>query len=264
MDLSIPIECKHLDAEDCEQFKTYCTKNKKGKCQRNRNGLDLPLEEVLSYLKEKHTKGKTYEQIHIKKGGIKIDGIKTSIEKFDSRLSINKNSIVLHFFLGDDQVLFLNGYIKKMTDENVNIDVKMRNYSGNSRFNSVNSSQTEHNVLQINWIGTTDEYKGNRFGIYAMYLVEQYAKEVYNIKYITLDDHTSVDPPNNIYYKLNFNLLASGSNNSGSFQMWKDWHKWAEEYGMNNIPDDERMISVEKFESGEEIVSIQKQFELDK
>jgi hypothetical protein len=140
----------------------------------------------------------------------------------------------------------------------------MRDYSGNSRYNSVNSKQKEYNVLQINWIGTDEKYKGNRFAMYAMFVVEQYAKRAYGIKYITLEDHASVEPPNNIYYKLNFNLLASDRNSDGPYQIWKDWHKWAEEQGMDNVPGDERMISIVSFESNDEIVSIQQMFEVEK
>ena len=263
MSLSVPIECKYLEPEDCEQFKTYCTKTKKGKCQRSRDGLDLPREEVLSYFRVKREKGNNIEQTHIKRGGIKISGEMTHTNKFNSILTVINESILLKFFLGEDEVLSLSGYIKKMTEENLAIDEKMRDYSGNSRYNSVNSHQVENNVLQINWIGTNEPYQGNRFGIYAMYLVEQYAKRMYDIKYITLDDHASVEPPNNLYYKLNFNLLAWGQNSYGSYQMWKDWHNWTAEHVMDNVPGDERMISIESFESGEEIQAIQKMFELE-
>ena len=151
-----------------------------------------------------------------------------------------------------------------MTEENVLIGEKMRDYSGNSRYNSVNSDQVKFKVLQINWIGTNEPYQGNRFGIYAMYLVEQYAKHYYDIKYITLEDHASVEPPNNIYYKLNFNLLSSGKNSDGPYQMWKNWHHWTDEHGMDNVPGDERMISTDSFESGDEIQAIQQMFELEK
>jgi hypothetical protein len=264
MNVSLPIECKYLDPEDCEQFKPYCTKTRRGKCQRNKDGLDLPREEVLSYLEEKRKRGKSIKQTHMKKSGIKISGEITGIIYFDSILNVSQTvtneSILLKFFIGEDEVLYLSGYIKKMTEQNVAIDEKMRDYSGNSRFNTVNSSQKEYNVLQINSIATLDRYKGNRFGMYAMYLVEQYTKQYYNIKYITLEDHTGVEPPNNIYYKLNFNLLAWGKNSNGPYEMWTDWHKWAAEHGMGNTQNDERMISTESFESSDDIVKIKKEY----
>ena len=43
--------------------------------------------------------------------------------------------------------------------------------------------------------------------------------------------------------------------------MWKDWHKLA---GMNNIVEDERMISIEEFESSDEIRAIQQNFRVEK
>ena len=272
MDLSVPIECKNLDPEDCEHFKVYCTKTKNGKCQKSRDGLDLPREEVLSYLEEKRKRGESIEQTHIKNGGIKISDVMTDVNVFNSILTVTQTgsgavineSILLKFFLGEDEVLSLSGYIKKMIEENLAIDEKMREYSDNSRYNSVNSRKVERNVLQINWIGTNEPYKGNRFGIYAMYLVEQYAKQVYDIKYITLDDHTGKEPPHNLYYNLNFNLLAYGSNDIGSYNMWKDWHEWAGKPGMNKVPGDERMVSTQSFESSGEIRAIQQNFRLKK
>jgi hypothetical protein len=272
MNISIPVECKYLEPEDCEMFKPYCTKTKKGKCQRSRDGLDLPRDEVLSYLEEKRKRGTKIEQTHIKRGGIKISGVMTDVNVFNSILTVTQTgsntiineSIVVKFFLEDNEILDLRGYIKKMTEENLAIDEKMRDYSGNSRYNSINSTQTECNVLQINWIGTNENYTGNRFAMYAMYLVEQYAKQYYGIKYITLEDHASVGPPNNIYYKLNFNLLASDRNSAGPYDIWKDWHKWTAEKGMDEVPGDERMISVEQFEANSEIRLVQEKFEIQK
>jgi hypothetical protein len=267
----VPSECKYLDPQTCEDFKTYCTINKRGTCQRKRYGLDLPVEEVSAYL-ERRKASNIVEQKHIKRGGIKVSGKMTDVNMFNSILSVSETvsetvtnqSIVLRFFIEEEEILALGGYIKKMTEENVAINEKMRDYSGNSRYNSVNSTQTECNVLQINWIETKEAYRGNRFSIYAMYLVEQYAKQVYDIKYITLEDHTGAEPPKNLYYNLNFNLLAYGSNDIGSYNMWKDWREWAAEHGVDKVPGDERMVSIQAFESSGEIISIQQRFEVEK
>ena len=264
----VPLECKYLDPQTCEYFKPFCTKTIIGKCQRNKGGLDLPQEEVLSYL-EKRKASNIVRQRHIKRGGIKVSSEMTEVNRFNSILSVSETvsetvtnqSIALRFFIEEEEILALGGYIKKMTEENLAMDEKMRDFSSNSRYNSVTSDQVECNVLQINWIGTKEAYRGNRFSIYAMYLVEKYAKQVYHIKYITLEDHTSVEAPNNLYYKLNFNLLTWGKNSDGPYQMWKDWHKLA---GMNNIPEDERMISIEEFESSDEIQAIQQNFRVEK
>lgn len=268
----VPSECKYLDPQTCENFKPFCTKTIRGKCQRNKGGLDLPQEEVLSYL-EKRKASNIVRQTHIKRGGIKVSGKMTSVNMFNSILSVSETvsqvvtnqSIVLRFFIEEEEILALGGYIKKMIEENVAIDEKMRDYSGNSRYNSVNSTtQTECNVLQINWIGTKEAYRGNRFSIYAMYLAEQYAKHIYDIKYITLDDHTGVEPPKNLYYNLNFNLLASGSNVNGSYDIWKDWHEWLDEKNTDIVPGDDRMVSIQAFESSGEIQAIQQNFRLEK
>jgi len=268
MNVSNVIQCKNLNTEDCIHFKPYCIKNKRGSCQRSKDGLDLPREKVLAYLEEKiekeKIKGKIIEQKHIKRGGIKTLGKITDIHEFKSILTVLPEYILLKFFIGEQTVLELTSYIKKMTEENLVLDKKIRDYSGNSRYNSVNSHQIEHNVLQINWIGTNENFMGNRFGMYAMYLVEQYAKKYYDIKYITLEDHAGVEPPKNIYYKLNFNLLAWGQNSDGSYEMWKDWHDWAAEHGMGNVPGDERMISIQSFESNREIILIQTEFQIKK
>jgi hypothetical protein len=271
MSASVPLECRYLDPQTCEEFKTYCTKTVRGRCQRKRFGLDLPVEEVSTYL-ERRKASNIVRQKHIKRAGIKVSGEITDVNMFNSILSVSETvgekvtnqSIALKFFIEDYEILALAGYIKKMTEESVVINEKMRDYSDNSRYNSVNGRQTECNVLQINWIGTNENYRGNRFSIYAMYLVEQYAKQVYNIKYITLEDHTGVEPPNNLYYNLNFNLLAYGSNDIGSYNMWKDWREWAAEHGMDKVPGDERMVSIEAFESSGEIISIQQRFEVEK
>ena len=272
----VPLECKYLDPQTCENFKPFCTKTIRGKCQRNKGGLDLPQEEVLSYL-EKRKASNIVRQKHIKRGGIKVSGKMTDVNMFNSILTVSETvsqvvtnqSVVLRFFIEEEEFLALGGYIKKMTEENLAMDEKMRDYSDNSRYNSVNSNsvnstQTECNVLQINWIGTKEEYRGNRFSIYAMYLVEQYAKQVYHIKYITLDDHTGAEPPDNLYYNLNFNLLAYGSNDIGSYNMWKDWREWAAEHGVDKVPGDDRMVSIEAFESSGEIRAIQQRFEVEK
>lgn len=274
MNVSHPIQCKHLKPEDCIHFNPYCIKTEKGTCQRSKDGLDLPREKVLAYLEEKRKEekisGKIIEQKHIKRGGIKVSGEMTSIHEFKSILTVSQNvsqavkneTIVLKFFIGEQTILDLSSYIKTMTEENLVMDQKMHDYSGNSRFNSVNSHQVEHNVLQIHWIETNKEFKGNRFGMYAMYLVEQYAKKYNNIKYITLEDHANVDPPNNIYYKLNFNLLAWGQNSDGSYEMWKNWHDWAAEHGMDNVQGDDRMISMESFEANHEIGLVKEEFQI--
>ena len=270
MSVFVPIECKYLDPQACEDFKPFCTKTIKGKCQRNKGGLDLPQEEVLSYLKKRKSSN-IVKQKHIKRGGIKVSGEMTGLNMFNSILTVSETvsqnvtnqSIVLRFFIEEEEILALGGYIKKMTEETVVINEKMRDYSDNSRYNSVTSDQVECNVLQINSIGTKEAYRGNRFSIYAMYLVEQYAKQVYDIKYITLEDHTGAEPPNNLYYNLNFNLLAYGSNDIGSYKMWKDWHEWAGEHGMDKVPGDERMVSTQSFEFSDEIQSIQQMFGVD-
>jgi hypothetical protein len=262
MNVSHLIECKYLKPEDCIHFNPYCIKNKRGSCQRSKDGLDLPQENVLAYLEEKRKESKSIEQTHIKKSGIKIFGEFTDINKFNSNIYERNDYIILKIFLKGETVLDLISYIKRMTPQNLVVNEKMRDYSDNSRYNSLKNGEVEYNVLQINWIETIDKYKGNRFGMYAMYLVEQYAKRYYDIKYITLEDHSSVDPPNNIYYKLNFNLLAWGQNSDGSYQMWKDWHKWAGEDGMGNVPGDERMISIESFESNPQIELVQKEFQI--
>jgi len=264
MNVSHLTECKHLKPEDCIHFNPYCIKNKRGSCQRSKDGLDLPQEKVLAYLEEKRKESKSTEQTHIKKSGIKISGEFTDINKFNSNLYERNDYIILKFFLEGETVLDLISYIKRMTPQNLLVNEKMRDYSDNSRYNSLNSGELEYNVLQINLIETIDKYKGNRFGMYAMYLVEQYAKRYYDIKYITLEDHSSFEPPNNIYYKLNFNLLAWGQNSDGSYQMWKDWHKWAAEDGMGNVPGDERMISIGSFESNHEMALVQEDFKIQK
>lgn len=272
MNNSAPIECKHFNPEDCQHFKTYCVLNKRGKCQRNRDGLDLPKEKVIAYLEDKKSKNIVIHQTHFKKNGIKLSGVRSGMNEFESVIMLSNhnkdgieyNNIKLRFLIEGYEVAKCDGYIKKMVDENLLIDVPLYDYSGNSRYNTIKSTDRELMVLEINWVYTDPIYMGNRFGMYAIYLVEQIAKEHFDIKYITLDDHTSVDPPDNIYYKLNFNLLTWGSNNSGSYQMWKDWHKWLETHDMNSVNNDERMISIEQFESADEIVSIQKQFQIEK
>jgi hypothetical protein len=102
----VPSECKYLDPQTCEDFKTYCTINKRGTCQRKRYGLDLPVEEVSAYL-ERRKASNIVEQKHIKRGGIKVSGKMTDVNMFNSILSVSETvsetvtnqSIVLRFFI---------------------------------------------------------------------------------------------------------------------------------------------------------------------
>ena len=269
--MNLRTECKYLDPEDCDHFSTYCTKIKsgikKGKCQRNRiTGLDLPKDELLAYLRQKQSTGtKVIEEYNVTKSeGIKISGEITSTKDFTViqtiiippvSSEILNTKIEITFMNGKDTIFTSTSYIKPMSQSNLVLDTPLEDYSGNSRYNNSRNLSTEVNVLQINWIGLADEkYSGNRFGIYGMYLLEQTAKKNFNIQYITLEDHTTVEPPKNLYYKLKFNLLNDYT--------WKDWHKWTAEKGMNNVPTDERMISIEDFEQSEEIKSIQKLYTL--
>ncbi len=58
--------------------------------------------------------------------------------------------------------------------------------------------------------------------------------------------------------------MAYGSNDIGSYNMWKDWREWAAEHSMDKVPGDERMVSIEAFESSAEILSIQQKFGVEK
>lgn len=268
--MNLRTECKYLDPEDCDHFSTYCTKIKsgikKGKCQRNRiTGLDLPKDELLAYLRQKQSTGtKVIEEYNVTKSeGIKISGEITSTKDFtviqtiiippESTQILNKK-IEIVFMNGKDTIFTSISYIKQMSKYNLVLDTPLENYSGNSRYNDSRNFSTEVNVLQINWVGTDEKYAGNRFAVYGMYLLEQIAKKKFDIKYITLEDHTTVEPPKNLYYKLNFRLLSDYT--------WIDWHKWTTEKGMTDVPTDERMISIEDFEQSEEIKSIQKLYTL--
>ena len=44
--------------------------------------------------------------------------------------------------------------------------------------------------------------------------------------------------------------------------MWKNWHDWAAEHGMDNVQGDDRMISMESFESNHEIRLVREEFQI--
>jgi hypothetical protein len=275
--MNIPLECKYLIPEDCLAFPASCIKIKSGKrinkCQRKLGGLDLDREIVFKYL-EKKKKGTVKEFIntHTKKTNLKVNTEDSDNNKFTSitkiisyiERGIDINKILIDFKIGEEQILHTEGYIKKMDPEKVILGKKMYNdsYNDNSRYTEGRNYSKDPSALHIKWVGTDEKYAGNRLGMYAIYFIEQICIKNFNIEYITLEDDTDVNPPKNLYYKLNFDLLVKGKNTNGQYDMWNDWHEW---YAKNQktSPENERMVSIKKFESSPEIAAVRDMYSAD-
>ena len=81
---------------------------------------------------------------------------------------------------------------------------------------------------------------GKRRGVAVLFLSSIFLSIHYpRIKYMILDDCSSVDPPRNVYYRLGFQVRDERTNR------FIDWDTWIERYGEQlENPTEERRIRV--------------------
>jgi hypothetical protein len=153
----------------------------------------------------------------------------------------------------------LSGFIEIEKNDTISIliyllDVPIENILNYLEYNRENIKEPEYvayisatisnddpNDLHIQYVDTSVNHRGYKYGIYLLYLVATFANGIVGIHSITLDDATGVPAiytnsngkiRKNLYYNLGFKIKNSNDN-------WVTWKP-------TNSPDENRYITLKE------------------